>query len=69
LALAAAWVPVLKNLTISGAKQSSALTKANEESWKDLPGHFDLNLHNDHHFFHCTNADDVTYKGAQPQYE
>jgi hypothetical protein len=69
LVLACAWVPILNKLVIIGAKQGAQLTKESEESWKDIPGHFDINLHNDHFFFHCLNADDVVYKGEKPMFE
>ena len=67
--LGCAWVPLLNKLVTIGAKQGAQLTKANEANWKGLPGHFDINLHNDHYFFHVLNADDVVYKGAKPQLE
>jgi len=69
MVLACAWVPILKKLTISGAKDAAALTAENEKDWKNIPGNFDIDIHNDHYLFHCTNPDDVIYKGEKPQFE
>lgn len=69
MVLACVWIPLLTKLTIKGAKDGAALTQANEKDWKDIPGNFDIDIHNDHYFFHCINPDDVIYKGAKPEFE
>jgi hypothetical protein len=69
IVLAGVWSPVLNKLVISQAKDSAALTKAQEDQWSLIPGEYDIDLHNDHHFYHVTNEDDVIYKGAKPEFE
>jgi len=67
--MACAWTPILNKLMISGAKTGAALTAENEKDWKNIPGSHDIDIHNNHFFFHCTNADDVIYQGAKPEFE
>ena len=67
--LAGIWSTFLTDMIIDGAKESAALTAANEKSWKDIPGAYDLVITNSHYFFHCTNSDDVVYKGLRPIFE
>ena len=69
MALACGWVPLLGSLVLSGAKEAAALTEANDATWKNIPGTYDINIANEHFFFHCLNADNVTYMGQKPQFE
>ena len=69
LILACVWIPSLNALLTSGAKDAAQLTEANEENWKGIPGHYDINIHHNNHFFHCLNVDDVVYKGEKPLFE
>ncbi len=43
----------------SSAKKSSALTEANENSWKGIPGYYDIGLYWKHYMYNVTNFDDV----------
>ena len=56
-----AWVSILDSLRDSGAKTSAALTEENELSWKNIPGHFDINISRANFFFSCVNPDEVIY--------
>jgi len=44
----------------SVAKKSSALTEANEESWRGIPGYYDIGLYWKHYMYNVTNFDDVS---------
>jgi len=44
----------------AGAKKSSALTQANEQSWKGIPGYFDIGIYWKHFMYNVTNFDDVS---------
>jgi len=66
VAFACAWVPILSNLILSGAKEGAQLTQANDKTWKNIPGAYDINIANEHYFFHCLNPDAVTYRGDKP---
>ena len=69
ICLAAFWVAILNAVTHWGAKDGAALTKPNEQAWKDIPGHYDIDITHDNFFYNCTNADDVIYKGEKPIFE
>lgn len=69
MACAIAWIPLLNHLVISGAKEGAQINQANEETWKNIPGHYDILISNGHYFFNCSNSDDVIYKGVKPIYE
>lgn len=69
MVFACAWIPILKSLVIKGAKDGAALTLENEPDWKDIPGNFDIDINNNHYLFHCTNPDDVIYRGLKPEFE
>lgn len=64
-----AWVSILDALRNSGAKQSAALTKDNESSWKGIPGHYDINITHKNYFYSCRNPDEVIYQGKRPIFE
>ncbi len=44
----------------SVAKKSSALTEANEQSWRGIPGYYDIGLYWKHYMYNVTNFDDVS---------
>ena len=67
--LAIAWQPLMKKALVSGAKEAAALTKANDKTWKDIPGYYGIDIANKHYFFNCINFDDVMYSGAKPKFE
>jgi len=51
------------------AKKSSQLTKENEDDWKDIPGSNDIGIYWRQYFYNCSNAEDVVYTGAKPEFE
>lgn len=55
-------------IIVSQAKKSAQLTEANEPDWKDIPGAHDLGIYWNQYFYNCTNALDVTYKNAKPEF-
>ena len=38
-------------------------------SWKNIPGHFDINISHANFFFSCVNPDEVIYQGKKPIFE
>ena len=69
MGFAISWIPLLKSQVLAGAKQAATLTVANDATWKDIPGHYGIDIANNHYFFNCINADDVMYKGVKPIFE
>ena len=60
IAISAA-TPFAMNYVINaGAKKNSALTQANEQSWKGIPGYYDIGLYWKHFMYNVTNFDDVS---------
>jgi len=52
--------PFFMNYAINSvAKKSSALTEANEQSWRGIPGYYDIGLYWKHYMYNVTNFDDV----------
>ena len=41
----------------------------NEESWKGIPGHFDIDVARKNNFFSVKNPDEVIYQGKKPVFE
>ena len=53
--------PFFMNYAINSvAKTSSALTEANEQSWRGIPGYYDIGLYWKHYMYNVTNFDDVS---------
>jgi hypothetical protein len=53
--------PFFMNYAINSvAKKSSALTEANEQSWRGIPGYYDIGLYWKHYMYNVTNFDDVS---------
>ena len=63
------WVPFLNSQVTRGAKRLAALTKENENSWKDIPGSNDITILHHNYLFSCVNMDDVIYRGQTPIFE
>ena len=49
-----------------GAKDGAALKTDNMDKWAAIPGPQDLGVYKNTFVYHCTNRDDVIYKGARP---
>ena len=45
-----------------GAKKSTTLTAANEQSWNGIPGYYDIGVYWKHYMYNLTNYDDVSMK-------
>ena len=58
----------MEAILTSQAKKSAYLTKDNEKDWKDIPGSNDILIAWNQYFYNCTNAWDVTYKNAKPEF-
>jgi hypothetical protein len=55
--------PYLMNMLIQmGAKKSTTLTAANEQSWNGIPGYYDIGVYWKHYMYNLTNYDDVSMK-------
>ena len=54
---------------VSQAKKTAQLTPANEQYWRGIPGKYDLGIYWNQYFYNCTNAMDVTYKNAKPEFQ
>ena len=60
VAVAAATPFAMNYLINASAKKSSALTQANEQSWRGIPGYYDIGLYWKHYMYNVTNFDDVS---------
>lgn len=61
--------PFFMNYAINSvAKKSSALTEANEQSWRGIPGYYDIGLYWKHYMYNVTNFDDVVFRNAKPEF-
>lgn len=70
LVISSAFVPKLMNTALLfGAKKSSQLTPANEANWNGIPGANDIGIYWNQYFYNCTNALDVVYQNAKPEYQ
>ena len=60
---------IMQAMIKHGAKDGAALTSANENMWKGIPGNFDILIVKKNYVYNCTNRDDVIYKGSKPVVE
>lgn len=44
------------------------MTKENEKDWRNIPGSHDITINWNQYFYNCTNAHDVVYKNAEPEF-
>ena len=63
------FTPVTVNtFLISQAKTSAQLTQKNEKDWRGIPGSNDIGIYWKQYMYNCTNAWEVTYKNAKPEF-
>ena len=61
LLVTGAFTPKVMNKVItSQAQKSSQLTKANEDSWDGIPGHYGIDINWNHYLYNCSNYEDVS---------
>ena len=59
---------LMHKLMVDNAKKSALLTADNESKWKNVAGTDDVAIYWDQYLYNCSNAEEVIYKNAKPQF-